>query len=114
MRVQKIGERIKFLREARGLTLRKLGDELGVTPSYLADVESGRRYPTDERIEELASVLDCSVEDDVLMYDTRPKVSDVRRRMLDEPEFALAIRFIMLHNVPGDELIAFLRSRPNR
>ena len=37
------GERIRQLRESRGITLKAMADELGVTPTYLSALEHGRR-----------------------------------------------------------------------
>jgi predicted transcriptional regulator len=37
------GESVKAARKAIGLSLRGLGEKLGVTASYLSDVEKGRR-----------------------------------------------------------------------
>jgi transcriptional regulator with XRE-family HTH domain len=37
------GERLRGLREARGLKLKDMAQELGVTPTYLSALEHGRR-----------------------------------------------------------------------
>ncbi len=37
------GERLRHLREARGLRLKDMAEELGVTPTYLSALEHGRR-----------------------------------------------------------------------
>lgn len=37
------GERLRALRAERGLTLREMADELGVSPTYLSALEHGRR-----------------------------------------------------------------------
>jgi len=37
------GERLRHLRESRGLLLKDMADELGVTPTYLSALEHGRR-----------------------------------------------------------------------
>ncbi len=42
------GEIIKTKRMARKWSLRQLGDEIGVTAAYVADIEAGRRRPSPE------------------------------------------------------------------
>ncbi len=37
------GERLRHLRESRGLLLKDMAEELGVTPTYLSALEHGRR-----------------------------------------------------------------------
>ena len=41
-----VGERIKELREKRGLTVNKLANLAGISQSYLRDVELGNKNPT--------------------------------------------------------------------
>ena len=40
-----IGQRIKELREARGLSQEKFGKRVGVTQQYVGALESGKRNP---------------------------------------------------------------------
>jgi transcriptional regulator with XRE-family HTH domain len=58
-----MAELIKAKRVSRGLSLRQLGKEIGVTPAYVADLEANRRLPSPELIERLASALAIPVED---------------------------------------------------
>ena len=44
-------------REALGLSQTDLADKLGVTKTLLSLYESGKRVPTEEHVEELASAL---------------------------------------------------------
>ena len=45
-----VGERIKELREKRGLTVNKLANLAGISQSYLRDVELGNKNPTVETL----------------------------------------------------------------
>ncbi|MFB5189210.1 helix-turn-helix domain-containing protein [Alicyclobacillus fastidiosus] len=57
-----IGERIKQLRLAKGLSLSELAESSGVAKSYLSAIErSLQGNPSIQIIEKLASVLDVSV-----------------------------------------------------
>lgn len=57
------GELIKSKRVARGWSLRKLGDELDVTPAYVGDMEANRRLPSAELMSRLSTVLGIPAEE---------------------------------------------------
>ena len=57
-----IGENIRRLRKARGLTLKELGDMIGVSESYIRAYESGRRNPKPASLQTLADALGVNVE----------------------------------------------------
>jgi len=52
-----IGENIRRLRKARGLTLKELGDMVGVSESYIRAYESGRRNPKPSSFQTLADAF---------------------------------------------------------
>ncbi len=58
-----IGKRIKKLREARGISKCKLASEAGVSPSYIPDIESGKKCPTVEVLESICDVLGITIKD---------------------------------------------------
>jgi transcriptional regulator with XRE-family HTH domain len=50
----------KFIEERRkslGMTLRGFAGELGIAPAYMSDIEKGRRYPPDKKLDEIARIL---------------------------------------------------------
>jgi DNA-binding Xre family transcriptional regulator len=53
-----IGKQLKALREARGMSLRKLGDECGVCFAQLWKYEKGRVKPAVGTLEKIGEVLD--------------------------------------------------------
>lgn len=57
-----IGENIRRLRKARGLTLKELDDMIGVSESYIRAYESGRRNPKPASLQTLADALGVNVE----------------------------------------------------
>lgn len=66
---EELGAKIK---EARNLKSREIGkrytgqmlaDELGISRSYLGDIESGRIYPNIEMLNKIASALDINTSD---------------------------------------------------
>jgi len=41
----------------KGLSQTKLANLVGVTPNYIAMIESGKRFPTDKMLEKIAAAL---------------------------------------------------------
>jgi len=58
-----LGQRLRHLRRARGLTLTELGERVGRAPSALSLLENGRREPKLSLIEQLATALSVPVSD---------------------------------------------------
>lgn len=59
----KLGERIKELRKAKGLTQAELGQLLGVSASMIGQYENGFRYPKKETLTKIAEALSIDYED---------------------------------------------------
>jgi predicted transcriptional regulator/transcriptional regulator with XRE-family HTH domain len=58
-----LGQRIRHLRRARGLTLAALASEVGTASSALSMIENGRREPRLSLLQGLAAALDVPVEE---------------------------------------------------
>jgi len=56
-----MAEKLKALRERRGLTQEQLSEKSGVSRSYLARLETGRQDPTLSTLEKLAKALGVKV-----------------------------------------------------
>jgi transcriptional regulator with XRE-family HTH domain len=86
------GERVRQLREAKGLSLRKLSPKVGVGFSYLCRVETGTMtcgdYPSDALIHRLADVLEGDEEELLLLAERIPK--PIQKRVLQRPDAFLA------------------------
>lgn len=67
--MQSLGKRLKALRNERGLTLVQLGEQVGLSASYLSQIERSVATPSLSRLTTIASVLGVGVgyffEDDV-------------------------------------------------
>jgi transcriptional regulator with XRE-family HTH domain len=59
--VERLGNRIKALREARGMTQEALAAKAAVSRGYLARLEIGRHDPTVGMVEKLARALGVKV-----------------------------------------------------
>ena len=75
------GESLAKARRAKQITLRKLGKLVGLSPSFLSEMEKGRRFPPKdgEKIRDLALVL--NVDEDELMEAAQ------RERARQRPKF---------------------------
>jgi transcriptional regulator with XRE-family HTH domain len=52
------GQKLRKLREERGITQQELAEKLGyVTNSYVSDVEKGHFIPSEEKLKKIAKVL---------------------------------------------------------
>ncbi len=58
-----IGENIKMIRRAKGMTQESLADVLGYTKSFLSHVESGNRVLSTDDLAKVAAALGVSVSD---------------------------------------------------
>ena len=65
-----MGERLREARQARRLSLRALADRLGVSPSLISQIETGRANPSVSTLYAIAAELDVSL-DELLFNDRR-------------------------------------------
>ncbi|MNW47744.1 anaerobic benzoate catabolism transcriptional regulator [compost metagenome] len=58
-----VGEKIRILRQSRGLSQEKLGFKAGLNTSYIGQVERGEKSPTIISLEKIANGLDVNFEE---------------------------------------------------
>lgn len=51
------------LRDAKGLTLQLLADELNVSANYISELERGKKNPSDEMIQDIAEFFEIDEKD---------------------------------------------------
>ena len=73
-----LGERIRELREEKDLSLPELATAIGVSASYMSDVELGRRLPSDKHMVAVALALGTSLEE-LRRFDTRPPLQGIQK-----------------------------------
>jgi transcriptional regulator with XRE-family HTH domain len=84
----------KRLSDPRELTLKDMSERLGISLSFLSDIENNRRKPFDkDKIEMFAQVLNLSDEDKAKMYDLAAR---------DRREIPSDIEDIMMYSEIGD------------
>jgi transcriptional regulator with XRE-family HTH domain len=64
-----LGERLKALRQERGLQQRQLAEKSGLTPSMVSQIESGRLTPSLHTLGKLAGALGVPI---ATLFETRP------------------------------------------
>lgn len=60
-KVNGLGDRLRARREAQGLTLRALGAQVGLSASFLAQVERSHANPSIESLQQIAQVLQVPI-----------------------------------------------------
>jgi transcriptional regulator with XRE-family HTH domain len=59
--VTKIGDAVKKLRKERGFSQMGLAKKVGISNSYLCDIESNRDVPSYKRLKLIANAMDMTV-----------------------------------------------------
>ncbi|MEG0227911.1 MAG: helix-turn-helix transcriptional regulator [Clostridium sp.] len=92
------GKFIEERRKALGLTLRGFAAELDIAPAYLSDIEKGRRYPPDKKLDEIAQILKLneieknSMLDLAAMAKTKTVSSDLPEYIMEKDLARIALR----------------------
>ncbi len=60
---EKLGQRIKYLRNEKGLSQEKFALSIDMDRTYLASVESGKRNISINNIQKIANGLDITLEE---------------------------------------------------
>lgn len=60
---QKLGKKIKALRNEAGLSQEKMGELTGLDRTYISDIERGVRNPSLKSLQKLATALKVSISD---------------------------------------------------
>ena len=58
-----IGERLRFIRKSKGLSIYKLSQETGISQNHISDLELGRRKPSVETLKRLIVPLGISMSE---------------------------------------------------
>jgi len=61
--VGQLGQRLREVRQAAGMSLRELARRLGVSPSFVSQFETGKSQPSVATLYSLSQVLDVSIDD---------------------------------------------------
>jgi len=97
-----LGEVLREARVQKGLSLRTVAAELGITPSYQSDIENDRRVPAEEVLARTAILLDLDF--DRLMARAGRFGERAERYLKRQPAAVQLFRRISEKNLSRDEL----------
>lgn len=112
------GEFLTEKRKSRGVLMKDLADELGVTKVYLCDVEKGRKAaPKSEHLQIIAEQLNLSEEERNTMYDLAAEAQAYQKGISpDLPEYIMendivrtALRTAKKYNISDSEWLDFIK-----
>jgi transcriptional regulator with XRE-family HTH domain len=89
----RFGGLLREKRLAKGLTLRKFAEQLGVSPTYVSGVENGTLPPpTFDRIEAISKLLEVPVDE---LMEHAGRWDDMAKQKVEErPEFVRLFRAV--------------------
>ncbi len=96
-----LAELIKRHRLGRKWSLRQLGERIGVTPAYVADIEAGRRLPSSDLKARISTVLEIPA-DELAAADTR-LTPDLRDWIEERPQLTALLR--SLRAAPESDMV---------
>lgn len=97
-----LGDRIRTGRARKRLTLRLAADAVKRSPSFLSDVENGRRAPSEDLLADLAALLELDLDD--LMAAAGKLPTDVSDYLRSTPEAGRLFRTLSSRRVDTDGL----------
>lgn len=114
------GKFIEERRKALGFTLRGFAAELDIAPAYMSDIEKGRRYPPEKKLDDIARILNLhGVDKDHLldlaaMTKTKTVSSDLPEYIMEKDLARVALRRARNINLSDDgwqEVIDLINSK---
>ena len=124
------GEYVKEKRMEKGISLRQLASKIGISPSYMSDIEKGRRYaPDKEKLEQLQKLLFVNEDEIQKFYDlaglsrnevpqdlpdyiiNNDKIKVLLRKTKDSKEYDLLDNInYLINNSKANEIVNALRN----
>jgi transcriptional regulator with XRE-family HTH domain len=93
MKTLPLGEKMRKLRVALGISLREFSRRAELSPSFVSDVEHGRRYPSSPRLKRIAKTLNVPVSR-LADLDHRVTMALLRGMLDDDPDWGPVFRRI--------------------
>ncbi|WP_411825364.1 helix-turn-helix domain-containing protein [Luteolibacter sp. AS25] len=84
MKTMGLGEKIRDLRKKKGISLRELARRVGISPSFLSELETAQGYPSTAVLERLAGELGVAATE-IRKLDMRSKLSELRSLLENDP-----------------------------
>ncbi len=108
------GQKVRELRQAKGLNQRALAAKIGVNFTYVSRIENENLdfglYPSEALIVRLAEALDA--DEDELLVLAKKIPGSIRRRVLERPE--VFRKLAALDDETLDRLVAVIEASPRQ
>lgn len=105
-----LGQYIRELRDAPDISLREFAQMLGLSATFVSDIELGKRHPSDEVLAKMAKILGVSVTE-LKKHDTRPPVDEMKQIAASNPGYAFAFRQVIEKKVSPEELLKLVAGK---
>jgi transcriptional regulator with XRE-family HTH domain len=106
---QSLGKQIRDARVAANQTLRGLARDLGLSPSYLNDIEFNRRVPSAEVLQQIADRLALSV-DALLAAAGRVGIAkDAEQYLRETPSAGVLFRRVTTDRLTEDQVQSLIK-----
>jgi len=114
--MSRIGEKIKQVRLDKKMNLKQLAKACGVSETYLADVESGKKIINDEMVKKVSSTLGVNLDEplyreDVEIEEARAKaplkMEDKKISQEWQSAFSSIIKDIPIYNINMSEVLGY-------
>lgn len=79
-----LGKRIKEQRQMKHLTAEKCSEAIGISSTFLWDLENGNKRPSVDTLVKIANVLECSLDSllcDSLTHTTTPRLNNISQKL---------------------------------
>ena len=93
MQTLSLGDKVRQLRNKMGISMRELARRTGISSSYMAEIEAGRRYPKEAFLAAIAKEFGVNVVE-LGDLDTRSSLEDLKRLVDRDPAWGTAFRRI--------------------
>lgn len=108
---EKLGDRLKRMREQRGLGLRETANLVGISATYLSRIENNKEPspPSEEKIRRLADELGEDFDELMRLADRLP--SDVTEIIKMDDDMPAFLRRARENNVSAKDLLSLLEDK---
>ena len=110
------GEFVKEKRQSLNITLRAFADKLGIAPSYMSDIEKGKRNaPTQDILDMMVCVLKLNDHDKNRLFDLAAEskneiAQDITEYVRDNKNVRVAIRRAKELNLGEEEWLQIIEN----
>lgn len=79
--MSRVGDKIKQVRESKGISQKQLGKKIGVAESFINEVETGRKVLNEKFLEKISKVLGEEIEDTSISFHDEEYVEEKKPKL---------------------------------